>query len=162
MLYGLPLFFLFFSFSFFLQQQCGRGGECASCDTFHRQAQHVASGWITFASVAGWMHDHMPEVQRVTPTAHHCANVNLCRHLPERRWDQLPARNPNFVGHGELLAQMDDRCFGGSHSGSGSGLVSLVLTNALTGSGGVGKSQSANEFAHRNLQVNDLDKTSRA
>jgi hypothetical protein len=98
------------------------------------------------------MHEHIPEVQRATPTACHSANIALCRYLPERRWDQLPARNPDFVGRGELLAQMDYRCFG--EAAGGGNLVSLVLTNALTGSGGVGKSQSANEFAHRNLKVN--------
>jgi hypothetical protein len=100
------------------------------------------------------MHEHIPEMQGVTPTASHSANINLCRYLPERRWDQLPARNPGFVGRVELLAQMEDRCFGGACIGSGGLCVSLVLTNALTGSGGVGKSQSANEFAHRNLKVN--------
>jgi hypothetical protein len=50
-----------------------------------------------------------------------------------------------------LLTQMETHCFGGP-AGSGD-LVSLVLTIVLTGSGGVGKSQSANEFAHRNLAV---------
>ncbi len=99
------------------------------------------------------MHEHIPEVHRATPTASHSANIKLCRYLPERRWDQLPARNPGFVGRGELLAQMEDRCFGGASAVRGDCLVSLVLTNALSGSGGVGKSQSANEFAHRNLKV---------
>ena len=99
------------------------------------------------------MHDHIPGMHGVSPTAHHSANIALCRYLPERRWDRLPARNPGFVGREELLAEMGDRCFGGAAGGSGL-CVSLVLTNALTGSGGVGKSQSANEFAHRNLQVN--------
>jgi hypothetical protein len=99
------------------------------------------------------MHEHVPEVQHVTPTASHSANIQLCCYLPERRWDQLPARNPGFVGRGELLTQMDDRCFGDACVGSSGLCVSLVLTNALTGSGGVGKSQSANEFAHRNLEA---------
>ena len=112
----------------------------------------MEEGFITFASVAGWMHDHIPGRMGVTPTASQSANIALCRYLPERRWDRLAARNPGFVGRGELLAQMEDRCFGDACVSSGL-CVSLVLTNALTGSGGVGKSQSANEFAHRNLKV---------
>jgi hypothetical protein len=108
-------------------------------------------GQITFTSVASWLHEHIPEVLRVTPTSSESANVTLCRYLPERRWDRLPPRNTGFVGRSELLAQMDHRCFGSVLAGGH--LVSLVLTNALTGSGGVGKSQSALEFAYRNLLV---------
>jgi hypothetical protein len=100
------------------------------------------------------MHEHIPELHGTTPTASHSANISLCRYLPERRWDQLPARNLGFVGRGDLLTQMENRCFDGA-PGSSDGLVSLALTNALTGSGGVGKSQSANEFAHRNLKVRE-------
>ena len=127
---------------------------CAACDAFHRQAQWD-EGHISFTAVANWLHEHIPEALGKTPTAHQSANIMLCRYLPERRWDQLPARNPGFVGRSDLLAQMDQRCFGDAPAGH---LVSLVLTNALTGSGGVGKSQAALEFAYRNLLVNSTSK----
>ncbi len=99
------------------------------------------------------MHDHILEAHHVTPTAHHSANITLCRYLPERRWDRLPARNAGFVGRGKLLEQMEERCFGDASNGGQ--VVALVPANALTGSGGVGKTQSANEFAHRHLEVKE-------
>ncbi len=106
---------------------------------------------ITFALLATWVQNHFPEDQKVSPTLSQSVDISLCRYLHERRFDRLPDRNPGFVGRTELLQQMEARCF--SDGTPGGNLVSLVLSSAIAGTGGVGKSQAAVEFAHRNITV---------
>lgn len=50
----------------------------------------------------------------------------------------IPSRDPDFVNRGDILDQIDQRC------SEPAGRIALV------GLGGVGKSQLAIEFAHRN------------
>jgi hypothetical protein len=54
----------------------------------------------------------------------------------------LPARNPNFSGRGELLEQLHASLRAGS-------AAAVVPRGALHGLGGVGKTELALEFAHR-------------
>jgi tetratricopeptide (TPR) repeat protein len=54
----------------------------------------------------------------------------------------LPARNPSFSGRGELLEEL----YASMQTGSAAAVVATV---ALSGLGGVGKTQLALEFAHR-------------
>ncbi|NUT97407.1 MAG: tetratricopeptide repeat protein [Saccharothrix sp.] len=57
--------------------------------------------------------------------------------VPDRVWN-VPPRNPNFTGRGEVLARI--------RSALGDGVVAV---HSLHGLGGVGKSQTAIEYAHR-------------
>lgn len=54
----------------------------------------------------------------------------------------LPARNPNFAGRGDLLEQLHTSLQAGS-------VAAVVPIGAVHGLGGVGKTQLALEFAHR-------------
>jgi hypothetical protein len=54
----------------------------------------------------------------------------------------LPARNPNFSGRGDLLEELHASLEAGS-------AAAVVSTGALHGLGGVGKTELALEFAHR-------------
>ncbi|GIF75192.1 hypothetical protein [Asanoa siamensis] len=55
---------------------------------------------------------------------------------PPAVWDNVPSRNPDFVGHEATLAEINDRL----------GTAPVI---ALHGSSGIGKTQVATEFAHR-------------
>jgi TIR domain/NB-ARC domain len=59
---------------------------------------------------------------------------------------KVPARNPNFTGRGEELAEVRTALAGGS----------TVTVQSLRGMGGVGKSQLATEFAYAQLGDYDL------
>ncbi|MFT7834976.1 FxSxx-COOH system tetratricopeptide repeat protein [Saccharothrix sp. BKS2] len=58
-----------------------------------------------------------------------------------RVWGHVPLRNPDFVGRGELLGQLQQRL---RESGP-----TAVLPEALHGMGGVGKSQTVVEYIYR-------------
>ena len=63
-------------------------------------------------------------------------------------WGNVPPRNPNFTGRGELLeflARSLDR-----------GGTAAILPAALHGMGGIGKTQMAVEFIYRRLQEYEL------
>jgi tetratricopeptide (TPR) repeat protein len=62
-------------------------------------------------------------------------------------WGRIPPRNKNFTGREELLANL--------RSGI-TGQVTVVLPHALHGLGGVGKTQTAVEYAHRYRNDYDL------
>jgi hypothetical protein len=59
----------------------------------------------------------------------------------------VPARNPHFIGRGDLLRQLRERL----RSGEGT-----LVVQALYGLGGVGKRQLAMEYAHRFAADYDL------
>jgi tetratricopeptide (TPR) repeat protein len=61
----------------------------------------------------------------------------------------LPARNPNFSGRGELLEQLHASLQAGS-------AAAVVPTGAVHGLGGVGKTELALEFVHRFASDYDL------
>lgn len=63
-------------------------------------------------------------------------------------WGDVPQRNPNFTGRGELLEQL--------HSGLMHSRQTAVLPQALHGMGGVGKSHIAIEYVHRHSSEYDL------
>jgi hypothetical protein len=65
---------------------------------------------------------------------------------PPQVWN-VPARNPHFIGRGNLLRQLRERL----RSGEGT-----LVVQALYGLGGVGKSQLAMEYAHRFAADYDL------
>lgn len=60
--------------------------------------------------------------------------------VPSRVWGKVPPRNKNFTGREELLAELRSRI---------ADRVTAVLPQALSGLGGVGKTQMAVEYAHR-------------
>lgn len=60
-------------------------------------------------------------------------------HVPEV-WGRVPQRNKNFTGREELLSQLHANI---------SGQVTAVVPHALHGLGGVGKTQTAVEYAYR-------------
>ncbi len=55
-------------------------------------------------------------------------------------WNVPQRRNPNFTGRQELLAQLHQLLNSGKHT---------ALTQAISGLGGIGKTQLAVEYAHR-------------
>ncbi|MEU9892228.1 FxSxx-COOH system tetratricopeptide repeat protein [Streptomyces phaeochromogenes] len=61
--------------------------------------------------------------------------------LPPKLWGNVPQRNRNFTGRGELLEQLMQRLAVNE--------VAAVLPEAIHGMGGVGKSQIAIEYAYR-------------
>ncbi|OLF05642.1 tetratricopeptide repeat protein [Actinophytocola xinjiangensis] len=66
---------------------------------------------------------------------------------PPPVWGNVPPRNPNFTGRGELLEQLGKRLTSGT---------TAVLPSALHGMGGIGKTQMAAEYIYRHLQNYDL------
>jgi tetratricopeptide (TPR) repeat protein len=62
-------------------------------------------------------------------------------------WEGVPSRNPNFTGRRELLRRLREELTSG---------VTAVLPQALHGSGGVGKTHLAIEYAHRYAADYDL------
>ncbi|HKT00705.1 MAG TPA: FxSxx-COOH system tetratricopeptide repeat protein, partial [Rugosimonospora sp.] len=62
-------------------------------------------------------------------------------------WGNVPPRNPNFTGRGELLESLHERLSAGT---------TAVLPEALHGMGGVGKSQLAVEYVYRHQVDYDL------
>ena len=61
---------------------------------------------------------------------------------------RVPTRNASFTGRNEILEKLHDQLIGGS--------TAVVLPVALHGLGGVGKTQVAQEFAHRFMADYDL------
>ena len=61
---------------------------------------------------------------------------------------RVPTRNASFTGRNEVLEQLHDQLIGGS--------TAVVLPVALHGLGGVGKTQVAQEYAHRFMADYDL------
>lgn len=61
--------------------------------------------------------------------------------IPPKMWGNVPQRNRNFTGRGELLEQLMQRLAVDE--------VAAVLPEAIHGMGGVGKSQIAVEYAYR-------------
>jgi tetratricopeptide (TPR) repeat protein len=62
-------------------------------------------------------------------------------------WNVPHLRNPNFTGREELLKQLHEALISGKHA---------ALTQALHGLGGVGKTQTAVEYAYRHAKEYDL------
>ncbi|ANS63696.1 NB-ARC domain-containing protein [Streptomyces lincolnensis] len=63
-------------------------------------------------------------------------------------WGNVPPRNPNFTGRGDLLDAL--------HRRLRKEKTTAVLPNALHGMGGVGKSQLAIEYLYRHLAEYDI------
>lgn len=63
-------------------------------------------------------------------------------------WGHVPLRNPDFVGRGELLHQLQQRL--------GEAGPTAVLPEALHGMGGVGKSQTVVEYIYRHASEYDV------
>jgi tetratricopeptide (TPR) repeat protein len=90
--------------------------------------------------------------QKVTVTGDaYVAGRDLHVHQPsasyvKRVWGSVPARNPNFTGREDLL-----RAIGGALASG-----EQVAVHALRGMGGVGKTQLAAEYAHRNADAYQL------
>jgi tetratricopeptide (TPR) repeat protein len=61
---------------------------------------------------------------------------------------RVPTRNASFTGRNEVLEKLHDQLIGGS--------TAVVLPVALHGLGGVGKTQVAQEYAHRFMADYDL------
>jgi TIR domain/Tetratricopeptide repeat/CobQ/CobB/MinD/ParA nucleotide binding domain/NB-ARC domain len=61
---------------------------------------------------------------------------------------RVPTRNASFTGRNEILEKLHEQLIGGS--------TAVVLPVALHGLGGVGKTQVAQEFAHRFMADYDL------
>jgi tetratricopeptide (TPR) repeat protein len=66
----------------------------------------------------------------------------------ETLWGNVPARNADFTGREELLLALEQRLRTQS--------VTAVLPQALHGTGGVGKSQIASEYAYRHRSDYDV------
>jgi len=62
-------------------------------------------------------------------------------------WNLPHRRNPNFTGRHELLTSLHDALFSGTPA---------ALTQAISGLGGVGKTQLATEYAYRHAADYDL------
>jgi tetratricopeptide (TPR) repeat protein len=63
-------------------------------------------------------------------------------------WGNVPPRNPNFTGRGELLEQLSKRLTAGG--------TTAILPAALHGMGGIGKTQMAVEYIYRRLHEYDI------
>ncbi|MGH3782228.1 MAG: FxSxx-COOH system tetratricopeptide repeat protein [Pseudonocardiaceae bacterium] len=63
-------------------------------------------------------------------------------------WGNVPARNPNFTGRGELLDRLGERLVAGG--------ATAVLPAALHGMGGIGKTQMAVEYIYQHLRDYDI------
>ncbi len=63
-------------------------------------------------------------------------------------WGNVPPRNPNFTGRGELLEQLSKRLIAGG--------ATAILPAALHGMGGIGKTQMAVEYIYRRLHEYDI------
>lgn len=92
------------------------------------------------------------ESERITsPTGHPSTRTfdSASRHPedPPPLWGNVPPRNPNFTGRGEIIEQLGKRLTSGT---------TAVLPAALHGLGGIGKTQIATEYIYRHLQDYDV------
>ncbi|HEY8982667.1 MAG TPA: FxSxx-COOH system tetratricopeptide repeat protein [Streptomyces sp.] len=75
------------------------------------------------------------------------------RHTPRKSspavWENVPPRNPNFIGRGELLAELARRL-------TDSRSPTAVLPEAMYGLGGIGKTQLAIEYVYTHQTDYDL------
>jgi hypothetical protein len=76
---------------------------------------------------------------------------------PDAHWptpgqpvSNLPPRNPLFRGREELLTRLRE------HLSASAAIAAVVQPQAIHGLGGVGKTQVALEYAHRNIDEFDL------
>ena len=98
--------------------------------------------------VAAWREQTGPDGRRASPddgspVAVHAPPVNV---LPPT-WNVPHRRNPNFTGREELLEELHTQLASGEHA---------ALTQAISGLGGVGKTQLALEYAYRHAADYDL------
>jgi tetratricopeptide (TPR) repeat protein len=78
--------------------------------------------------------------------------VEATQIVPRRTF---PLRNPNFVGRADLLLDLETGLYWGKSSAPRSGTATTVAVQTLHGTGGVGKTQLAAEYAHR--RASDYD-----
>ncbi|GAA1859831.1 FxSxx-COOH system tetratricopeptide repeat protein [Asanoa iriomotensis] len=77
------------------------------------------------------------------------ASATTSRRKTPVGWKSIPPRNPNFVGRDEMLASLRNMLVNRSQT-------AILLPRALYGLGGVGKTQLAGEYVHRQRDDYDL------
>ncbi|MCP4426616.1 MAG: hypothetical protein GY803_19150, partial [Chloroflexi bacterium] len=106
--------------------------------------QEIARELVTYCENRGWLGKLITQCKKLRPGVHWGAtepsNIFPLRHL-------LHARNPLFTGRVEWLEELDKSANGGT---------ATVITQAITGMGGIGKTQLAIEYCYRRRDKYDL------
>ncbi len=115
-------------------------------------------GWLTISQISNFVSDEMPWFAKDHPIQIQSWSVSVNPHLPIVRnpnypelsplpplWNVLLSRNPFFTGQEHVLSQLASLL-------QSEQKTALTQPQAITGLGGIGKTQVALEYAYRHRQ----------